>query len=103
MSTDELMKQLHDKATRGVVLSPAEQTQLATWYVQQDQEEDALLAHTVPTAPIVALQTQVDSAVAQLLATTRRIQDLVAYNDSLRRDIAALQQQLTQSSSPQPA
>lgn len=37
MSTEELMKQLHDKATRGVVLSPAEQTQLAAWYARQDQ------------------------------------------------------------------
>lgn len=103
MSTDELIKQLHDKATRGVVLSPAEQTQLAAWYAQQDQEEDALLARTTPSSAIVALQTQVDSTVAQLLATTQRIQDLVAHNDSLRRDIATLQQQLTQSSSPQPA
>jgi hypothetical protein len=85
------------------MLSPAEQTQLAAWYAQQDQEEEALLARVAPSPPLVVLQTQVDSAVAQLLATTQRIQDLVAHNDSLRRDIATLQQQLTQSSSPQPA
>jgi peptidoglycan hydrolase CwlO-like protein len=103
MSTDELMTQLHDKATRGVALSPAEQTQLAAWYARQDQEEDALLARVAPSPLLAALQTQVDSAVTQLLVTTQRIQDLVAYNDSLRRDIATLQQQLTQSSSPQPA
>jgi peptidoglycan hydrolase CwlO-like protein len=103
VSTDELMKQLHDKATRGVALSPTEQTRLAAWYAQQDQEEEVLLTRVTPSPSLVALQAQVDSAVAQLLATTQRIQNLVTHNDSLRRDIATLQEQLTQSSSPQPA
>jgi hypothetical protein len=103
MSTDELMKQLHDKATHNIALSTAEQTQLAAWYAQQDQQEDVLLARTPLSPALVALQTQVDSVVTQLLATTQRIQGLVAHNDALRRDIATLQQQLIQPSSPQPA
>ena len=36
MSTDELAKQLHDKATRGIALSTADQAKLDAWYAQQD-------------------------------------------------------------------
>jgi len=63
MSTDELVKQLHDKATRGIVLSTIEQAQLDAWYAQQDQEEGALLTQTSPPGTLVALQTQVDTGV----------------------------------------
>lgn len=100
MSSIELVKQLHDKATRGITLSTIEQARLDAWYAQQDQEEDALLTQTSPPHTLVALQTQVDTAVAQLHAVTQRLQELVIHNDTLRRDIAVLQQQLTH---PSPA
>lgn len=48
MSTEELAKQLHDKATRGNMLSAAEQAQLEAWYAQQDQEEKAILERATP-------------------------------------------------------
>ena len=94
MSTDELAKQLHDKATCGIALSTAEQAKLEAWYAQQDTEENAILARTTPPQTLVTLQVQVDTAVAQLLTVTQRIQELVAQNDALRCDIAALQRQL---------
>lgn len=103
MSTDELAKQLHDKATRGIALSTAEQAKLEAWYAQQDTEENAILARTTPPQTLVTLQVQVDTAVAQLLTVTQRIQELVAQNDALRRDIAALQRQLAQTPTVQPA
>ncbi len=99
MDTPELVKQLHDKATRGIALSLTEQTQLDAWYAQQDQEEGALLAQTPPPQALAILQAQVDTAVAQMLAATQHLQELVVHNETLRRDIAALQQQL---SSPSP-
>ena len=103
MSIAELVKQLHDKATRGIALSTIEQTQLDAWYAQQDQEEGALLTQASPPQTLVALQIQVDTAVTQLLAVTQRLQELAIHNDTLRRDIAALQQQLTHPSSAQSA
>lgn len=103
MSTNELAKQLHDKVTRGIALSAAEQAQLEVWYAQQDQEEGALLTQARPPQTLVALQTQVDTAVSQLLVVTQRIQELVAQNDVLRRDVATLQQQLMQRSTIQSA
>jgi putative SOS response-associated peptidase YedK len=103
MSTAELVKQLHDKATRGIALSAIEQAQLDAWYAQQDQEESALLAQASPPQALVVLQTQVDTAVAQLLTVTQRLQELVTRNEALRRDNAALQQQLLHSSPIQSA
>jgi hypothetical protein len=95
MRADTLEKQLHEKATRGVTLSAAEQAQLGSWYARQDQEEDRLLAQAPSPQALVALQAQIDTAVVELLTTTQRIQALAADNAALRRDIAALQQQLT--------
>ena len=103
MSTAELVRQLHDKATRGIALSTIEQVQLDAWYAQQDQEEGAFLTQTSPPRTLVALQTQVDTAVAQLLAVTQRLQELVSHNDTLRHDIAVLQEQLTRPSPTQSA
>ncbi len=103
MSTDEQVKQLHDNATRGIALSTTEQSQLDAWYAQQDQEEGILLTRASPPQRLAALQTQVDTAVAQLLAVTQRLQELTFHNDTLRRDIATLQQQLTRSSPVQSA
>ncbi|OGG49716.1 MAG: hypothetical protein A3F84_16120 [Candidatus Handelsmanbacteria bacterium RIFCSPLOWO2_12_FULL_64_10] len=100
MDADELAKQLHDKATRGVGLSPDEQAKLDAWYARQDASESAMLAQTSPPQALVALQAQVDAAVAQLLTVTQRIRDLTLQNDALRRDIAALKQQLPRSPAP---
>lgn len=96
MSTEELAKQLHDKATRGNMLSAAEQAQLEAWYAQQDQEEKAILERATPPQTLAALQTQVETAVAQLLTITQRVQELVTQNEALRREIATLQHQLVQ-------
>ncbi len=103
MSTAKLVEQLHDKATRGIALSALEQAQLDAWYAQQDQGEGALLTLASPPGRLVALQTQVDTAVAELLTTTRRVQALAADNVALRRDIAALQEELTRPSPAQSA
>ena len=101
MCADTLEKQLHEKATRGVTLSATEQAQLEAWYARQDQEEDRLLAQAPSSQALVTLQAQVDTAVAELLTTTRCIQALAADNVALRRDIATLQQQLTHPSPTQ--
>ena len=103
MDSDELAKQLHDKVTRGVALSSDEQAQLDAWYAQQDAAESAMFAQTNLPQALVALQAQVDAAVAQLLTVTQGVRDLTYQNDALRLDIAALQRQLPQVSASQTA
>ncbi len=38
---DELGRQLHDRATRGIWLSAEERAQLEAWYAEMDQDEAA--------------------------------------------------------------
>ncbi len=80
MSSDDLSRQLHDKATRGAALSTEEQAQLDQWYARQDREEADTLTQTAPSESAAALQAQVDAAVAQLVTTTQQIQALAAEN-----------------------
>jgi hypothetical protein len=103
MSLDELAKQLHDKATRGLALSAEEQTQLDAWYTEQDQQERAVLGPTGSSQRLATLHTQVETALAQLLTVTQRIQELTIHNETLRREIAVLQRQLPVASTREPA
>ena len=44
MVSDELGKQLHDRATRGEKLNPSESAELTAWYNEQDTTEYEILA-----------------------------------------------------------
>ena len=103
MSLDELAKQLHDKATRGLALSAEEQAQLEAWYAEQDQQEHAVLGPTGSSQRLATLHTQVETALAQLLTVTQRIQELTVHNETLRREIAVLQRQLPLAATREPA
>ena len=100
---DELARQLHDRATRGELLSAEERALLDQWYARQDREESAALAATVPPASAAALQAQVDAALAQLVTATQRIQTLAAENEAVRKEIADLQRQLARKPAVQSA
>jgi hypothetical protein len=103
MSLDELAQQLHDKATRGLVLSAEEQARLEAWYTEQDQQERMLLGPTGSSQRLATLHTHVDTALAQLLTVTHRIQELTVHNETLRREIAVLQRQLPLAPTREPA
>ena len=93
---DDRMHELHDKATRGGILSTAEQAELDAWYAAQDAAESQLLAEAAPSQSLVELQADVQTAVAQLQAVTLRIQVLSDQNEALRQEVNALQRQLAQ-------
>jgi len=95
MITDEIGNSLHDKATRGEVLSDAEQVELEQWYARQDLQESTMLELAAPTETLAKLQEQVDSALAELLAVTQSIQELAVENEALRSELAVLRRQLT--------
>jgi len=99
MVADELGQKLHDRATRGGVLSAEERGQLEEWYAKMDREEAEMLGLAAPANTTDELRAQVDSALAQLVAAAKRVQELAKENDALRREIASLRRQLI----PQPA
>lgn len=95
MISDELGRQLHDRATRGKELTTAEQNQLETWYARQDSVESSLLKSATAEPDVSELRSQVEVVLTQLTAITQRIQQVTLANEMLRREIAALHQQLT--------
>ncbi len=102
MITDSVGQQLHDQATRGVVLTAEAQAQLEEWYAQQDRRESVALAGLAPPQTLADLQVQVDAAVGQLATVSQRIQVLAGENEAVRKEVAALQRQLAQRTTAQP-
>lgn len=98
--SDETGKQLHDRASRGEILTTAEQAQLTAWYAAQDAAEADLLHQPAVETDLETLQRQVDTASAQLTAVTGRIQQVTAENNTLRQEIMRLRQQLASQRQP---
>lgn len=94
MISDELGRRLHDRATRGEKLTTEEQKQLENWYALQDGAESSLLKLAIAEPDVSELRSQVEVVLSQLTAITQRIQQVTLENEILRREIAALHQQL---------
>src|SRR5437879_4238124 len=103
MISDELARQLHDRASRGGPLSPDERQQLDEWLSIQDRAEAQLLSPKSVEPALVALRSQVEAALAQVGTVTRSIQQLCAQNDALRDEIAELRRRLAARPAPQRA
>ena len=97
---DNLMRDYHDRATRGLPLSEAERGALEDWYAAQDAAEASLLNRHSAPAP-APLQAQIDAGLAELTRTMQQIQALSAENDALRQEVAGLYRQLAQPKSAQ--
>lgn len=100
MNTDAMLE-LHDRATRGGVLSADERAQLQQWYAEQDRAEAEMLARA-PAPQTARLRAEVVDAFAQLVAVSQQLQSQNAENESLRREIAALELRLAQRTAVQP-
>jgi hypothetical protein len=102
MASQQDLQQLHDKVTRGMALAEEEQASLAAWCAQLDRHEETALSGTPRPESATALQAQIEAPTSQLLSVTQRIQATAAANDRLRREIAALQEQVAQRMKAQP-
>lgn len=102
MVSDDLPKQLHNRATRGESLSAEEQAHLEDWYAGQDSTESQELGLTVTERQLATLRAQVDATLTQLMTVTKRIQETAVENETLRAEIATLRRQLARQLGPQP-
>lgn len=98
MTTDLEPQRLHDRATRGEMLTAEEQRALDDWYAQQDRVEAALLTSS-PPASDTGLQHQIQTTLDQLRMVTERIQSLSRENEAVRRENADLRKRLAQRAS----
>ncbi len=94
MVTESLGKKLHDKSTRGELLTVAEVEQLEEWYARADSAESKALGLNGAQQSLSALQSQIDTALSRLMTVTKRIQQVAADNDTVRREIADLRHQV---------
>jgi hypothetical protein len=102
MVSNELGKQLHGRAVRGEALSADEQAQLEAWYDEMDRAEMARLNLGARTEALESLQAEVDAELTRIIAITKRIQELNEESEALRRQNAALYQQLIERAVLQP-
>jgi hypothetical protein len=94
MITDEVGRQLHDRATRGGSLTPEEHASLEAWYARQDAEDMARLAAAPLPPATAALRERVTATLAQLVHVTQRVHALALENERLHRQVTALFAQL---------
>ena len=95
MISNELGVQLHDRWTRGQLLTAEEQTQLELWYQQQDAQEAKQLNLVSTVVEISDLQAQIEMTLKQLATVIQRIQQITTENQGLRQEVSILRQQLT--------
>jgi hypothetical protein len=91
---------LHDKATRGEILSDEEQALLCEWYRIQDKIESEMLGSVSvsPESGLQNLKTQIGTSLTELIAVTRRIQIIISENEALKHEIAVLHSRLIRQS-----
>jgi hypothetical protein len=99
MISEELGTNLHDRHTRGYMLSAEEMKQLQTWYAQNDHEDWANAARQEANTNAVA-QDQVETVLTQIEVITRRIRKLEKQNAILRQENVALQNDLRRKQTP---
>src|SRR5437016_12724870 len=104
MTVDSVAQALHEKSVLGGLLTTEEQERLREWYAKLDEEEGAMLAGVAPPQQDLAkLRAQVDAVASDLVTGAQRIHSLVAENEKLRKDIAAIEQQVAGKNVAQPA
>ena len=94
MISDDLAIQLHDKATKGEILTPTQQAQLEARYATQDAAEQEHLILSEPTLNPSQIQNQIGISLSQIHQITERIQAVTSENQRLRGEIHQLQKQV---------
>jgi hypothetical protein len=103
MISDDLGKQLHDRATRGQPLSAEERELLAEWYRRLDEEEARQFAKAATTPPQSVTRTEINNLLTQLALSAQHMLTVAAENEKLRQEIEDLHRQLAQKRTVQSA
>src|SRR5262245_42009368 len=99
MIPNDVGQQLHDRATRGLPLSPEEQANLYAWYAQLDEEEGKRLPKPGRPERLAALREQVRATLSEVITVAQQIQAVHKENDALRKEIADLHERLARKAS----
>ncbi|MES2460516.1 MAG: hypothetical protein V4671_08020 [Armatimonadota bacterium] len=88
---------LHDRATRGETLSPAEQAALDAWYADSDRAESETLGQESASVAddVAVLRAQVAAAQEKLYKSIDRVRQISDENEQMRQEIAQMRSRLT--------
>ena len=92
MIVDDIGKELHIKATRGLVLSDGERRQLDSWYDQMDQEE--FLSVQVNDRTFYETQQKIEATLIGFNETKATLRAVTGENERIKQEIAHLRRQL---------
>jgi hypothetical protein len=87
---------LHDRSSRGELLSDDDQAILNAWYAEQDQAEGMLLGRQPSDDTAHDMHQQIIQAARHLEQITQQITATIAANDAIRKEIAILHTRLAQ-------
>lgn len=88
---NERGQELHDRATRGAVLSDDERAALELWYARQDAEE-AVALEAQPAGGSRAPHMELEHALDELREVSEQVRELARQNEATRRAIRQSQQ-----------
>jgi peptidoglycan hydrolase CwlO-like protein len=94
MIPDDIGQKLHDRATRGLTLTPEERNSLAEWYRQMDEAEANQLSQAQPPEDLEDLRRDYHRILQELGASAERIAAKKAENETLYREIVELRQKI---------
>ncbi len=95
MVSDKIGLQLHDKFTRGLVLSAAEKQTLEAWYAQKDAtERNGVTRASAESLTDSALQQVIAEAHKRLVYLTERLQTIEEENEQIGLENKRLREKL---------
>ncbi len=103
MLSDEVGMRLHDRATRGKILTSEEHKLLENWYAEQDSAESELLNPDNDLQTEHILQKQIEPILIRIGVAAEQIHKLTDENRMLRKNIANVQRQLAEKNMAHPA
>ena len=95
MVSDKIGLKLHDKFTRGHVLTQAEKQKLESWYAQKDSSENEQILKTASGYSTVnSLQNAIDETHRQVASLTSRLQTVEQENRNIALENKRLREKL---------
>jgi hypothetical protein len=86
MNLQEIAQRLHDRATRGDLLSAEERVILDDWYARQDAEEERLFAIAVAKQKPSSIE-QLNDLVAQMAILIPKLEEGLAESKRLQEEL----------------
>jgi hypothetical protein len=103
MIPDHEAQRLHIRSSRGERLTPEEQAQLDGWYARLDAAERVSLAAGVSDEVLAEERARLAALVRETQAVAKQIEQQMAENEALRREVRRLEELFAQRRTAQPA